>query len=385
VALQAETFGAPHLRASLSRLLQCDERGQLALGFRAALELRTSKECSEITVLGSGGSGSGGSGGGGGGGGGVEMTEAGRARTFRWSVGALAPHYTTAATLKRSSEKSAPEASQFLQLSASYMHADGGRRVRVSTLRLPRLPSGVPTRQLLPAFDQQAAAALMIRQAAGEAHDGATTPELLTSIDRRLIKVMRALCAFAKGEPSSVALPPQAGMLPGLIFHLRRSPAIRTTNLSPDETAYFRHLVGTLGVFSALVLVQPTLSAYERGRQATPLQLDPSAMLPERSLLLDTFTKLILCHGAHIAQWRRSAASAKPGAQHGTSSDPELEAIVASGRKDLEALAAARFPAPEVFECDQYGSKARYLVQKLNPDVPLVEFLQGLYKAIVAS
>ena len=43
-----------------------------------------------------------------------------------------------------------------------------------------------------------------------------------------------------------------------------------------------------------------------------------------------------------------------------------------------------RFPAPETFECEQYSSKARYLVQKLNPDVPLSEFLQGLYKAIVA-
>ena len=112
-------------------------------------------------------------------------------------------------------------------------------------------------------------------------------------------------------------------------------------------------------------------------------------MVPERSLLLDTFMKLILCHGAHIAQWRRSAAAsgATPsgGAPAGAASDPDLEAIVESGRKDLEALSAARFPAPEVFECDQYGSKARYLVQKLNPDVPLLEFLQGLYKAIVAS
>jgi len=50
----------------------------------------------------------------------------------------------------------------------------------------------------------------------------------------------------------------------------------------------------------------------------------------------------------------------------------------------MEQREATRFPAPEVFECDQYSSKARYLVQKLNPDVPLAEFLQGLYKAIVA-
>ena len=31
-----------------------------------------------------------------------------------------------------------------------------------------------------------------------------------------------------------------------------------------------------------------------------------------------------------------------------------------------------------------FAFKARYLVQKLNPDVPLTTFLQGLYEAIVA-
>lgn len=43
-----------------------------------------------------------------------------------------------------------------------------------------------------------------------------------------------------------------------------------------------------------------------------------------------------------------------------------------------------RFATRQVFECEQHGSKARYLVQKLNPDVPLHTFLQGLYRAIVA-
>lgn len=51
--------------------------------------------------------------------------------------------------------------------------------------------------------------------------------------------------------------------------------------------------------------------------------------------------------------------------------------------QDLKRHEEERFPAPETFECEQYSSKARYLVQKLNPDVPLSEFLQGLYKAVV--
>ena len=42
-AAQCETFGAPHLRKSLGHLLSKGEDGELELGYRADLELRTSK------------------------------------------------------------------------------------------------------------------------------------------------------------------------------------------------------------------------------------------------------------------------------------------------------------------------------------------------------
>eukprot|EP00966_Prymnesium_polylepis_P167908 3881823-Prymnesium_polylepis.1 len=98
-------------------------------------------------------------------------------------------------------------------------------------------------------------------------------------------------------------------------------------------------------------------------------------MSPDRSLLLDTYLKLILCHGANLANARRSSegdAYASAGA------------LEEAARAERDELADARFPAPEVLECDQYSSKARYLVQKLNPDVPFLAFLQGLYKAVVS-
>jgi len=368
VALQAETFGAPHLRDSLARVFVASSEGEQQLGYRAQLELRTTKECASVDVLGGGSSSAEDES--------VTLTEVGPARTFSWSVGALSSHYTAAATLTRGSHLLPGNQPHVLQLTAKYKHASGGMRMRVSTLQVPRLPSKVPTRQLLPAFDQQAAAALVIRQSAKQAASGASPSELLTSLDRMLIKVMRALCEYAKGNPASVLLPPQAAQLPGLVFHLRRSPAVRTSGLSPDETAYFRHLIATLSVFSSLVLVQPTLMGYAGGGGvATPLPLEASSMHPERTLLLDTFLKLIVCHGATVAAWRRSPQSGD---------HPEIGAQVEAALTDQARLAAERFPAPETFECDQYGSKARYLVQKLNPDVPLSTFLQGLYKAIVS-
>ena len=58
VALQCETFGAPHLRASLKRFFARDDQDDagsaLSLGYRCALELRTSIECEKATLLGAG-------------------------------------------------------------------------------------------------------------------------------------------------------------------------------------------------------------------------------------------------------------------------------------------------------------------------------------------
>ena len=116
---------------------------------------------------------------------------------------------------------------------------------------------------------------------------------------------------------------------------------------------------------------------------AQALPLDPAAMHPERSLLLDTFLNVLLCHGASIAQLRRASKDAGGGGGGGPG-NAALSALEEAAHSDLEARELQRFPAPETFECDQYSSKARYVVQKLNPDVPLSTFLAGLYKAIVS-
>ena len=398
VALQAETFGAPHLRASLRRLFATDESSgegeELRLGYSGTLELRASKECERAELLGFGSSASAIPqsgvvdtlmGRGGDEEGEAEVTEAGDARSFTWRVGSLNAHYAAAIQLTRAKESLAgpPRDAAYLQLSVAYTPAAGGRRMRVTTLRLPRLTHPVPPMQLLPAFDQQAAAALMVRLALRDVDDGAPPAEMLTTIDKSLIKTMKALCDYRKGDPGTVMLPPPCAQLPGLVFHLRRSPVVRTTGTSPDESAYFRLLVGSLPVFSTLVIVQPTLVGYELGRPAQALPLDPAAMHPERSLLLDTFLNVLLCHGASIAQLRRASKDAGGGGGGGPA-NAALSALEEAAHSDLEARELQRFPAPETFECDQYSSKARYVVQKLNPDVPLSTFLAGLYKAIVS-
>jgi protein transport protein SEC23 len=217
--------------------------------------------------------------------------------------------------------------------------------------------------------------ALLVRQAVSKADGGASAPEMLKWIDKLLIRMMRSLCTYSKSNPGSVMLPREAGILPGLVFHMRRSAVLRTSGLSPDRTTFFRLLASTLDTFSSLVLVQPTLIGYQLGGgSGRPLPLEPNSVAPDRVLLLDSFTQLVLCQGGALAMAARDAGS--PAAN-------EVEMLTRRVRADAEALGANRFPAPALIECEQGSSKARYLTQKVNPDVPLSTFLQGLYRAIV--
>lgn len=222
---------------------------------------------------------------------------------------------------------------------------------------------------------QKAVAALLVRQAVAKADGGASAPEMLKWIDRLLIKMMRTLCSFSKGNPGSVMLPREAGILPGLVFHMRRSAVLRTSGASPDRSCFFRLLASTLDTFSSLVMVQPTLIGYQPGDgSGRPLPLEPASVTPDRVLLLDSFTQLVVCKGGALALAARAAGS--PAAT-------EVEQLLRRVTSDAEALGANRFPAPMFIECEQGSSKARYLTQKVNPDVPLSTFLQGLYRAIV--
>ena len=83
----------------------------------------------------------------------IDRTEAAGARCFSWRAGAVAPHAASAILLARGSANPPKFAEaiggQIVQLCATYTTASGGKRVRVTTLRLPRLPRAVPPAQLL--------------------------------------------------------------------------------------------------------------------------------------------------------------------------------------------------------------------------------------------
>ena len=99
---------------------------------------------------------------------------------------------------------------------------------------------------------------------------------------------------------------------------------LRVAGFSPDRTAAFRLLASSLSVFSTLVLIQPTLTGLEPGRPPAPLPLDSASIAPSRTLLLDTFQQVVLCHGAHVAAWMKE----KDGKEN-----PELQKLLDDSRE----------------------------------------------------
>jgi protein transport protein SEC23 len=90
------------------------------------------------------------------------------------------------------------------------------------------------------------------------------------------------------------------------MFHLRRSQFLQVFNNSPDETAFYRHVLNHEDVSNSLIMIQPTLDAYKIDEEeAEAVLLDSTSIQPETILLLDTFFHILIFHGETIAAWRK--------------------------------------------------------------------------------
>ena len=91
------------------------------------------------------------------------------------------------------------------------------------------------------------------------------------------------------------------------MFHLRRSQFLQVFNNSPDETAFYRHVLNHEDSGDSLVMVQPTLDSYSLEHEGSqPVLLDSASIQPSHILLLDTFFHILIFHGETIAEWRKA-------------------------------------------------------------------------------
>ena len=165
-------------------------------------------------------------------------------------------------------------------------------------------PSGDPA--IAQSFDQEAAAVLMSRIAVfkAEVDDG---PDVLRWVDRMLIRLCSRFAEYRKDDPASFRLEKNFTLYPQFMFHLRRSQFLQVFNNSPDETAFYRHVLNHEDVSNSLVMIQPTLDSYTFDQEGgLPVLLDSTSIQPQTVLLLDSFFHILIFHGETMAEWRKA-------------------------------------------------------------------------------
>merc|ERR1719253_1149471 len=243
-------------------------------------------------------------------------------------------------------------------------------------------------------FDQEAAAVLSARLAVHrtETEDVA---DVLSWVDRSLIRLCTKFADYQQDDPSSFRLIPEFSLYPQFMFHLRRSQFLQLFNSSPDEACYYRYTLSRESTTNSLVMIQPTLLSYGMEGQPEPALLDSQSVRPDTILLLDTFFHVVVFHGETCAAWREQR-------YHEQEEHVAFRNLLEAPQADAQMILEHRFPVPRYIVCDQHKSEARFLMAKLNPsathnsegmggaqvftdDVSLRVFMEHLMKLAVQS
>ncbi|KAK0270156.1 GTPase-activating protein S23 [Friedmanniomyces endolithicus] len=354
-----DSFTASMYKQSFAKIFDTDSQGNLAMGFNATLEVLTSKELKVTGLIGHAVSLNKKSSS-------VGETECGIGNTCSWKMCSIDPAASYGIYFEVAGQN-APAASAMtqgpqkglIQFLTYYQHSAGQYHLRVTTVgRNICAPSGDPA--LAQSFDQEAAAVLMSRIAVykAEVDDG---PDVLRWVDRMLIRLCARFAEYRKDDPSSFRLEKNFTLYPQFMFHLRRSQFLQVFNNSPDETAFYRHVLNHEDVGNSLVMIQPTLDSYTFDQDgAVPVLLDSSSIQPQTILLLDSFFHILIFHGETMAEWRKAGYQEMHGYEN-------FKEILEAPKEDARELIQDRFPLPRFIVCDAGGSQARFLLAKLNP------------------
>lgn len=297
-----DSFTSSMFKQSFVRIFEKDGDDNLLMGFNAVMEVLTTKELKVTGMIGHG----------------VSLnkkstsvgeTEIGMGNTCAWKMCGIDPSasYGIYFEIAQGGPSQVQQGVQkgMVQFLTYYQHSSGQFHLRVTTIaRNLSGPAGDPT--LAQSFDQEAAAVLMSRIAVfkAEVDDG---PDVLRWVDRMLIRLCSRFADYRKDDPSSFRLEKNFTLYPQFMFHLRRSQFLQVFNNSPDETAFYRHVLNHEDVGNSLVMIQPTLDSYTFDQDGgQPVLLDSASIQPTHILLLDTFFHILIFHGETVAQWRKA-------------------------------------------------------------------------------
>ncbi|EKC99299.1 protein transport protein SEC23 [Trichosporon asahii var. asahii CBS 8904] len=349
----SDSFMTAIFKQSFLRTFNKDDQGFLKMGFNGTFDVQTTKELKISGVIGHVISANKKSPC-------VGETEIGIGGTSAWKICSLTDKTSLGVyfeVVTPAGQPLQPNQNGLIQFVTHYQHSSGFYRLRVTTVARTFHEGGHPN--IAAQFDQEAAAVLMARIATFKAEiDDA--PDVLRWLDRMLIRLCQKFADYRKEDPSSFQLSPNFSIYPQFMFHLRRSQFLQVFNNSPDETAFYRHVLNDADVNNSLIMIQPTLMSYTFDQEPHPVLLDSVSIRPDVILLLDTFFHILIFHGETIAQWRKANYQDQ---EDYANFKELLEAPVA----DAQELLEDRLPIPRYVVCDQGGSQARFLMAKLNP------------------
>ncbi|KAH9478504.1 GTPase-activating protein S23 [Psilocybe cubensis] len=353
VIVFADSFITSIFKQSFLRMFDKDDEGHLQMGFNATLEVQATKELKVSGLIGHAIS--------------AEKksthvgeTEIGIGGTSGWKIAAITPHASFGIyfeVVSQAEESLHPGSRGLLQFVTQFQHSSGQQRLRVTTIARTFAEAGSPS--IANSFDQEAAAVLMSRIAIYKAEVD-EAPDVLRWVDRMLIRLCQKFAQYRKEDPSTFRLADNFSIYPQFMFHLRRSQFLQVFNNSPDETAFYRHVLNEEDVNNSLTMIQPTLMSYTFDTPAQPVLLDSVSIKHDTILLLDSFFHILIFHGSQIAQWRKLGYQDQEGYEN-------FKELLEGPVADAQELLVDRFPVPRYIVCDQGGSQARFLLSKLNP------------------
>uniref|UniRef100_A0A0R3WTC8 Protein transport protein SEC23 n=1 Tax=Hydatigena taeniaeformis TaxID=6205 RepID=A0A0R3WTC8_HYDTA len=299
-----DSFASNLFIQSFQIFLRKDAQGHFKMGFNGQLEVKTSRELKVSGCIGSCFSAN------------VKTpstgeSEVGIGHTSIWRLNGLTPSSTLGIFFEvtqphgQAAAMASSGGRAYVQLVTQYQHASGQRRIRVTTACRQFIDATSQHAYLVAGFDQEAAAVLITRMAMFKA-ETADGRDALRWLDRQLIKLCRKFGEYHKDDAASFRLPDEFSFYPQFMFHLRRSSFIQVFNNSPDETAYYRHVLNTEDCSNALLMIQPSLIAFRLDGTDEAVLLDSTSIQPDTVLLMDSFFHILIYVGENIAKWRKA-------------------------------------------------------------------------------
>uniref|UniRef100_A0A5K3F045 Protein transport protein SEC23 n=1 Tax=Mesocestoides corti TaxID=53468 RepID=A0A5K3F045_MESCO len=350
-----DSFASNLFIQSFQIFLRKDVRGHFKMGFAGQLEVKTSRDLKVSGCIGCCFSAN------------VKTpstgdNEVGIGHTSVWRLNALSPSSTLGIFFEVTNQHQAPippGGRGYVQLVTQYQHASGQRKIRVTTACRQWIDATSQHPYLVAGFDQEAAAVLISRIAMFKA-ETADGRDALRWLDRQLIKLCRKFGEYHKDDASSFRLPDEFSFYPQFMFHLRRSSFIQVFNNSPDETAYYRHVLNTEDCSNSLLMIQPSLIAFRLDGTDEPVLLDSTSIQPDTVLLMDSFFHILIYVGENIAKWRKAGYFEMPEYAY-------LQQVIEKPRAEARDLLRSRFPTPRYIDTEHGASQARFLLSKVNP------------------